>query len=63
MTVQMLEWAALQSHVDLVRRLAHILGGEMLFDMMIINMHRGMYRIPILFGNARATDFFPLVTI
>ena len=42
--VQMFERAILQGDVDLVRRRTHIFGGETLFDMVIIDVHRGMHR-------------------
>ncbi len=42
----------LQGHVDLVRRPAHIFGGKALFDMVVIDVHRGMYRRVIQFVHA-----------
>src|SRR5512145_2276792 len=45
-SVQVLERAVCQGHVDLARGRAQVLGTEMLLDMVIVDMQRGMHHIP-----------------
>lgn len=54
MAVQVPERAILQRQVDLMRRRAHILGREMLLDMMVIDMHRSVHRRALQFGDTRS---------
>ncbi len=53
--VQVPERAVCQGHVDLVRRIALVLGAEMLFDMVIVDMYRGMHRRTLHVVDARTT--------
>ena len=54
MAVQMPKRPVLQGHVDLMRRRTQVFGSEMLLDMVVIDVYRGMHRRALQLGNARS---------